>query len=53
RVRAALVPDLADRWAVAERDTDAAFGAALSVLEADEAEELVRLCDQVSAVVDG
>jgi hypothetical protein len=53
QARAALVPDLSDRWAAAERDTDAAFGGALSVLDADEAEELVRLCDQVSAAVDG
>jgi hypothetical protein len=52
RARAAVIPDLADRWAAAERDTDAAFGGALSVLDADEAEALVRLCDRVSAAVD-
>jgi hypothetical protein len=53
RARAARLDDVPGRWAAAERDTDAAFGWALSVLDADEAEELVRLCDEVSAAVDG
>jgi hypothetical protein len=53
RARAAVIPDLTDRWAAAERSTDEAFGLALSVLDAAEADELVRLCDAVMAAVNG
>jgi hypothetical protein len=53
RVRVERLGDLADRWAAAERDTDSAFGLALAVLDADEGEDLVRLCDAAVAAVDG
>jgi hypothetical protein len=53
RARAARIADPAGRWAEAERDTDVAFGLALEVLDAAEADELVRLCDAVAAAVEG
>jgi hypothetical protein len=52
RTRAARTPDAPGRWAAAERDTDAAFGVALGVLDEAEAEDLVRLCGAVQAAVD-
>jgi hypothetical protein len=51
--RAAGIPELADRWAAAERSTDEAFGLALTVLDAAEADELIRLCDAVATAIDG
>jgi hypothetical protein len=49
--RAAAVPDVPRRWAAAEEATELGFGTFLTVLTAEEADDLAAVCSSVAAAV--